>query len=199
MNKVAKDIVCRVDTNEEVLMSSFWSQGTCLVYFLRRFGCRVCRWHASMVNKLLPALAEKNVRAVAIAPEREGWEEFRDGQYWNGEIYYTPKKQLYTDLGMKRVGKVGLFASFFSRRAIDAIFKSNGVCGNYRGDPYQCGGAFVVDKDGNMLYEFRQDDFTEAPDIPAICKACGIDPPSGVEAQAAPPCDSSCAPTDPPA
>lgn len=69
---------------KEVKVESFWADGPCLIYLLRRFGCQICRWQAKAFSELAPQLKERNVRMIAIGPERLGWEEFVQGHFWDG-------------------------------------------------------------------------------------------------------------------
>jgi len=179
MEKVADFVVKNVETDQDVTVSSFWSEGPCIVYLLRRFGCQICRWHAKNVSQLATPLQDRNVRFVAIGPERLGWEDFMKGKFWvNTEVYYDPEKKLYQELGLKRSGLFGVVGGMFTKKTWDMVGKtrSAGVSGNLKGDIYQLGGLFVVDKGGDkILYEFRQQDFNDYPDVQAIAKSLGID------------------------
>jgi hypothetical protein len=46
-----------------------------------------------------------------------------------------------------------------------------GVSGNFKGDGFQNGGALVVNTNGRVLYEFRQEDPTEQCSVEQVLKA----------------------------
>merc|ERR1711937_476395 len=63
-----------------------------VVYFIRRFGCQLCRFQSSEMNeKLIPRLPE-NTSFVAIAPEHLGFEEFAELKYFDdmSRVYVNP-------------------------------------------------------------------------------------------------------------
>jgi len=55
-----------------------------VIYFLRRFGCPVCRWISKNLSALKPTLDENNVKLIGIGPEKNGMEEFIKGNYFSG-------------------------------------------------------------------------------------------------------------------
>jgi prostamide/prostaglandin F2alpha synthase len=179
MEKVANNVIKNAETDQDVTLSSLWSEGPAIIYFLRRFGCQICRWHAKNVSQLAAPLDGKNVRFVAIGPEKLGWDEFVQGKFWaSPEVYYDPEKKLYQELGMKRSGILGVMGGMLTKKTWDMVGKtrSAGVSGNLKGDIYQLGGLFVVDKGGDkILYEFRQADFNDYPDVQAIAKSLGVE------------------------
>ncbi|KRX95515.1 Prostamide/prostaglandin F synthase [Trichinella pseudospiralis] len=145
MDKIASKEVNEFDNGETVAISSFWSKGTCLLIFLRRFGCRVCAHHTMLLNELLPALMQKHIRCVAIVQEKEEIEDLKNRNLWNGELFYTLDKS-----------------------------EANAIPGDFHGDLYQLGGVFVVDKTGQCLYEFRQNSFTVSPDVQTVARVCNV-------------------------
>ena len=55
-----------------------------VLFFLRRFGCQVCRWTASEVSKLEPDLKANGVGLVGIGPEETGLKDFSEGGFFKG-------------------------------------------------------------------------------------------------------------------
>ncbi|KRZ18849.1 Prostamide/prostaglandin F synthase [Trichinella zimbabwensis] len=164
MDKIASKEVNELDSGEAVEISSFWSKGTCLLIFLRRFGCRVCAHHTMLLNELLPALMQRHIRCVAIVQEKEGIEDFKVQNLWNGELFYTLDKSIYADLGIQ--------SSLFCKKSY--TMEANSIFGDFHGDMYKLCGVFVVDETGQCLYEFRQNGFTVSPDVQTIARVCNV-------------------------
>lgn len=72
-------VVCQV-----VTLKSLWDTHPCVVFFLRRFGCQVCRWIAKEASKLKATLDSNGVRLIGVAPESVGLKEFLDENYFKG-------------------------------------------------------------------------------------------------------------------
>jgi len=176
------------------VLSSFWADSPCLIYFVRRFGCQICRWQSSYVSKLFEAVKDQNVRFIAVGPERLGWEDFKKGKFWtNDDVYYDPEKKLYQEMGLKRSGFFGVLGGMLTKKTWDMVGKTRaaGVTGNLQGDKGQLGGLFVVSKGGEkILFEFRQQDFNDHPDVQDIAKSLGIEYTPPVEPLQQPVCNS---------
>jgi len=69
---------------QDVEVQSLWGGQTVVLFFLRRFGCQVCRWTAAEVSKLEPDLRASGVALVGIGPEEAGLQEFREGGFFKG-------------------------------------------------------------------------------------------------------------------
>lgn len=76
------------------------------------------------------------------------------------ELYIDTKKESYNALGFKRFGWLGLLPAMISSisRAAQGRAKALGLGGNMSGDGFQNGGALVVNKNGDTLYHFVQED-----------------------------------------
>lgn len=67
----------------------------------------------------------------------------------------------------------GLLTRKWRERA--ALAESKGVCGNIKdGNGLQNGGALVVNKSGNVLYEYRQEDAADHIPASEILKAFNL-------------------------
>uniref|UniRef100_A0A8C6SDI8 Peroxiredoxin like 2B n=1 Tax=Neogobius melanostomus TaxID=47308 RepID=A0A8C6SDI8_9GOBI len=72
------------ETGETVELKSLWKDQPVVLFFLRRFGCQICRWMASEISKLEPDLKASGVSLVGIGPEEFGLQEFKDGGFFKG-------------------------------------------------------------------------------------------------------------------
>ncbi|GAA6110342.1 prostamide/prostaglandin F synthase [Tachysurus ichikawai] len=105
VDKLGSKCVKSAVSGEQVELSSLWRDQTVVMFFLRRFGCQICRWAAVEVSKLEKDLRVNRVALVGIGPEETGLKEFQDGGFFKGEIYIDENKQCYKDLGFKSRSK----------------------------------------------------------------------------------------------
>lgn len=108
---------------EKVKLESLWKDSTCVVVFLRRFGCVFCRQSAMEISKLIPVLNRNNVRLFAVGLEDFGHEEFVQGGYFKGDLYIDVDEASYKEIGYKKYGTIGVLMSLFHKTARDAIGK----------------------------------------------------------------------------
>lgn len=67
-----------------VELQSLWQDQPVVLFFLRRFGCQICRWMASEISKLEPDLRASRVALVGVGPEEFGLKEFKEGGFFKG-------------------------------------------------------------------------------------------------------------------
>ncbi|XP_051931697.1 prostamide/prostaglandin F synthase [Hippocampus zosterae] len=169
--RVGKNLLKSTDTGESVELQSLWQDGPAVLFFLRRFGCQVCRWTAAEISKLEPDLSANGVALVGIGPEELGLEEFKKLGFFKGSIYVDEQKNCYKDLGFKRytVLSVGPAALGKKVREVASKASADGIQGNFSGDLLQSGGMLIVAKGGEKtLLHFIQDspgDYVPLEDI----------------------------------
>ncbi|XP_071382471.1 prostamide/prostaglandin F synthase isoform X2 [Centroberyx affinis] len=175
--KVGKNLLKSADTGESVELQSLWQEKPAVLFFLRRFGCQVCRWMASEISKLEPDLRANGVALVGIGPEETGLEEFREGGFFKGSLYVDKKKKSYKDLGFKRYTALSVVPAALGKKVRDIISKANaeGIQGNFTGDLLQSGGTLIVAKGGEkVLLHFVQDSPGDHLPLEDIAKALGV-------------------------
>lgn len=74
---------------QTVELQSLWKDQPAVLFFLRRFGCQVCRWIAAEISKLEADLRASGVALVGIGPEELGLKEFKDGGFFKGRKELT--------------------------------------------------------------------------------------------------------------
>lgn len=79
---------------QTVELQSLWKDQPVVLFFLRRFGCQICRWIAAEISKLEPDLRASGVALVGIGPEEFGLKEFKDGGFFKGSKWMTVDKDL---------------------------------------------------------------------------------------------------------
>ncbi|XP_047301362.1 prostamide/prostaglandin F synthase isoform X4 [Homo sapiens] len=165
--RVGACILKHAVTGEAVELRSLWREHACVVAGLRRFGCVVCRWIAQDLSSLAGLLDQHGVRLVGVGPEALGLQEFLDGDYFAGELYLDESKQLYKELGFKRLwtqaspefgqatwclrryNSLSILPAALGKpvRDVAAKAKAVGIQGNLSGDLLQSGGLLVVSKE----------------------------------------------------
>jgi hypothetical protein len=92
---------------------------------------------------------------------------FTKYSFWNGPIF-TIEKIVYEEL----FGRKGLLDNFFGLLDVDkeAYERSKSTPGNLRGDGFQLGGQYVVDKGGKVLLEHKQKLFGDDAKIQDLLK-----------------------------
>jgi prostamide/prostaglandin F2alpha synthase len=136
-----------------------WDEKPCALFFLRRLGCPICRSYIELVEKFREEWEECGVNLVCLSFEAFGEgsdfdRSFEKHAFWNGKIY-TISKQVYQEL----FGRKGLLDNFYGLLDMDkeAYERSKSTPGNLKGDGFQLGGQFVVNKRGTkVLLEHRQ-------------------------------------------
>ncbi|TNM88734.1 hypothetical protein fugu_004988 [Takifugu bimaculatus] len=165
------------ETGETVELQSLWKDQPVVLFFLRRFGCQICRWIAAEISKLEPDLRASGVALVGIGPEEFGLKEFKDGGFFKGTIYVDEKKKTYKDLGFKRYTAISVVPAAMGKKVRDvaAKAKADGVEGNFSGDLLQSGGMLIVAKGGEkVLLHFIQDSPGDYLPLEDISNAVGI-------------------------
>ncbi|XP_014856235.1 PREDICTED: prostamide/prostaglandin F synthase [Poecilia mexicana] len=175
--KVGKNLLKSADTGEKVELQSLWQDQPVVVFFLRRFGCQVCRWMASEISKLEPYLRANGVSLVGVGPEELGLQEFKEGGFFKGSIYVDEEKNCYKDLGFKRYTALNVLPAALGKKVRDISSKAGaaGIQGNFKGDLMQSGGLIIVTKGGEkVLLHFIQDSPGDFVPLDDISTALGI-------------------------
>ncbi|KAM6980079.1 prostamide/prostaglandin F synthase [Aplochiton taeniatus] len=175
--KVATNTLKNVVSGENVELQSLWREQPLVLFFLRRFGCQVCRWMASEISKLEPDLKASGVSLVGVGPEELGINEFKEGGFFKGDLYVDEKKKSYKDLGFKRYTAVSVVPAALGKKVRDVSAKASaqGIKGNFSGDLLQSGGMLIVAKGGEkVLLHFVQDSPGDCVPLEDIVKALGI-------------------------
>lgn len=175
--KVGKNSLKSAESGETVELQSLWQDQPVVLFFLRRFGCQVCRWTASEISKLEPHLKASGVALVGIGPEELGLQEFKDGGFFKGSIYVDGQKKCFKDLGFKRYTALNVLPAAMGKKVRDVAAKASaeGIQGNFSGDLLQSGGMLIVAKGGEkVLLHFIQDSPGDYIPLDDISQALGI-------------------------
>ncbi|XP_066526624.1 prostamide/prostaglandin F synthase isoform X2 [Hoplias malabaricus] len=175
--KLSSNLLKNATSRESVELGSLWQNQTVVIFFLRRFGCQVCRWTAAEVSKLETDLKTNGIALIGVGPEETGLNEFVEGRFFKGDIYIDEKKQCYKDLGFKRYNAINVLPAAMGKKVREVVSKASaeGIQGNFSGDLLQSGGMLIVAKGGeNVLLHFVQDSPGDHVPLEDITKALGI-------------------------
>ncbi|CAL1608311.1 unnamed protein product [Knipowitschia caucasica] len=165
------------ETGESVELKSLWKDQPVVLFFLRRFGCQICRWMAAEISKLEADLKAAGVSLIGVGPEEFGLQEFKAGGFFKGAVYVDEKKKCYKDLGFKRYSALGVVPAALGKKVRDVSSKAEaaGIKGNFSGDLLQSGGMLLVNKGGEkVLLHFVQDSPGDMVPLEEISKAVGV-------------------------
>lgn len=143
---------------EEGYLENLWAEKPVALFFLRRLGCPICRSYIEIVEKYREEIEKLGVSLVCLSFEAfgEGSDKdrtFEKHKFWNGQIY-TIHKKVYEEL----FGRKGFLDNFYGLLDMDkeAYERSKKTPGNMKGDGFQLGGQYVVQKGGKVKLEHKQ-------------------------------------------
>lgn len=154
-----------LDDGSSVELGTLFAERPLALVFLRHFGCMFCREIVGWMNRH----PEANV--VFVAGERvEECARFRERTDSSHRFVSDPGRSLFEAFGLGRGRLAQLMNANTVRRGIAAMRQ-----GFYQGvptsDPMMLGGAFVVDTDGCIAWEYRSRDMADNPSSDEILGA----------------------------
>jgi len=190
LSQIAKISLVNAATKSKVEFAQFHEEKPTVYFFIRRFGCILCRWGAKDIRRIIPIVGDR-AHVIAIAPEWLGLEEFQKGNYWNDNLFVEETKQIYKEIGFKRYTALSVLGVITDKKvsAMNKQAKAEGLTGNFSGDKLTTGGVLVVDK-GEVLLEFKQESAGDHCPAEDILKSLGIDPTLLDKSENSPNCNS---------
>ncbi|XP_054271307.1 prostamide/prostaglandin F synthase-like [Macrosteles quadrilineatus] len=148
-----------VGTNQMETLENVWKDKTCVIIFFRRWGCLYCRLWAKEVSQIANILSNNNIRLIGVGPEQLGVEEFKEGKFFDGELFVDVDKKVYSKIGFKRYNYLSILWYIMGRVGRSAYNrgKAANIPWNLQGDGLQNGGCLIVEKGGRILHSYRQD------------------------------------------
>lgn len=173
-----KEVIRDARNKEEtILLEDLWAEKPVVLFFLRRLGCPICRSYIEQVEPYRQEWEENGVNLVCLSFEAFGEgsdfdRSFEKHSFWNGKIY-TIDKKVYQEL----FGRKGLLDNFYGLLDVDkeAYERSKKTPGNLKGDGFQLGGQYVVQKGGEVKLEHKQKlfgDDAKLEKIFAVLQSC---------------------------
>ncbi|XP_067872861.1 prostamide/prostaglandin F synthase [Heterodontus francisci] len=195
LTKIGVNLIKNIQTGELVELKSLWQERASVIFFLRRFGCQVCRWTAKEISKLKEVFEQNDIHLAGVGPEELGMQDFIEGQYFKGDLYIDEKKQCYKDLGFKRYNTLNLLPAALGQKVRQVVSQANkdGISGNFSGDMMQSGGMLIVSKGGEkVLFHFVQDSPGDHVPLDTILQILDISAKVEVDEAKMPQCTDAC-------
>lgn len=177
--KFLQGIKVRTVEGEMVTLSDYWEYNTVVLKILRRFGCPLCRFESRLLSELKPEFESMGIKLLAVGFEEIGFGDFISGGYWNWDILIDKERNTYSALALKRTPVAAGIFDLMSGATIAALSAAQkaGIRGDLRGDGFQLGGTFVVEKGtSKLLYEYRQEGAGSYASLKELFEICGGDP-----------------------
>lgn len=133
---------------------------TVVMGWLRHYGCTLCKKQAADWNLLLPRLTHCGPVSVGLIGngQVEQVDEFRNEMNWNGWLFTDPQRTTYRRMGFEK----GVGVTFTARglgKVINSVKEGNKQSWlRMPTDPFQQGGAVIVDKHG-FVCELHRDEY----------------------------------------
>lgn len=145
----APDLNVLLSTGEMVALSDLYRESPVALVFVRHFGCVFCRERIAEFRRL----ENENVVFVTMGNPVQA-EAIRQKFRSPHRFVCDPEQAVYQAFGLPK----GSFGQMFNPttfvRGFRAAARGHGV-GAPVGDPWQLGGAFVIDRTGRVTWEKR--------------------------------------------
>lgn len=171
-------------------VGEFWSDRGSFLVFLRHFACPGCSEQLAIVSPYLSELRREGTRVVLVAtsaPNRIP--SFAKRMHLDSglvEVVTDPSLETH-----KAANLVRSVASLINVRTVAEAVRLYAQ-GHFvsreegDGDVYQQGGALLVDRDGNVLFQHSNRDMTDHFSMDDVCDALGRRPQPSLESTARP-------------
>ncbi|MFQ3587468.1 MAG: peroxiredoxin-like family protein [Fimbriimonadaceae bacterium] len=168
---VAPELKLRLSTGEEVSIADLHREGPVALVFVRHFGCVFCRERIAEFRRL----EDQNIVFVTMGNLVQA-EAVRQKLRSPHRFVCDPEQVAYEAFGLPKGSFVQMFNPTTFVRGFRAAVRGHGV-GAPVGDPWQLGGAFVIDRTGRITWEKRAthaaDDASEEEILRELARAAG--------------------------
>eukprot|EP00040_Diaphanoeca_grandis_P004859 m.30391 g.30391 ORF g.30391 m.30391 type:complete len:149 (+) comp16276_c0_seq1:569-1015(+) len=130
---------------------------------------------------LRPVLDKHGVKLVAIGME-ESLDDFVEGHFFEGDLYFDKEMECYKSLKLAKGSVLSTFG-INDMRTVAAIKLAGKVPGNFKhaySHGTQLGATYVVDTNGVVVFEHRQETFGDYVENHAVLTSLGLTPPSNL-------------------
>lgn len=111
----------------------------------------------------------KKFNFIAIGLANLDYEDFVKNNFFKGNIYIDETKETYKALGFGVMGMTSLFGManpMMYYKSFQATRR--GITGNLKGDGTQLGGTIIVNKEGDIIYNHSQSNYSDEPNSKEI-------------------------------
>lgn len=159
--------------NHNHTAGKLWAPNGAIVFVVRRPGCILCREEAmDLSTNLYPRLASnsKKPKLVAVVAETTSVDGFLDA-FKGGETYLDEERAFQKALGDRWLGLQGLFYPSVWKNGGRAQKKYPELQGDLKGEGRRLGGLLVLDKKGEVKYEYQEKVFGDHAPLTEVYEA----------------------------
>ncbi|KAI9297718.1 hypothetical protein K502DRAFT_281522, partial [Neoconidiobolus thromboides FSU 785] len=162
----------------EVLLSDIWKKRPVILKVLARLGCTLCMHEAKLMSDLQPFFERQGIGLAAVVFEDVDLKSFLSCGYWRWDIYIDPERNVYKAAGLTKVTRMYHMSCMVNKYIMKLMLNLNlnGMVINFKGDLRQLGGTFVINTNGEIVYDFRPKKFAMYPSMKEIYASVGGDP-----------------------
>jgi len=144
---IVPDVKVQMSSGEVVPLASLYASERLALVFLRHLGCIFCREHVAQLRRL----KDLNIVFVTLGTI-EQTEAFRTKMQSPHRFICDPDKSLYQHFELPKGGLTQMISPQVFVRAIGATLQGHR---NARsdGDPLQMPGVFIIDTDGQIIWQ----------------------------------------------
>jgi peroxiredoxin len=155
---------------QPVRLGDFWRDRPVLLVFIRHFGCLFCRDQVHELRGVLDRIRAAGTELVVVGNGRPWFAKaFRDSEGLDFPLVVDPDLVAYRAAGLRR----GLLDTLGPRSLMHAVkaFSRGHRQGKVQGDPWQNGGAFLVQPDGKVTYRHISREAGDHAPLDAVLQA----------------------------
>ena len=160
--------IVNLDSGESVNLDSLYADRPLALVFMRHYGCIFCREQLASLREF----KDDNIILVGMGDQKETVE-FKRRMEVPQPIISDPTKALFQQFGLRRAS----FGQFVNRRVVTRgvnALRAGHREGIPNADPLQLAGIFILNTDGEVVFEHRSTDSSDnllGPQIAAELRA----------------------------
>ncbi|MEI7577264.1 MAG: peroxiredoxin-like family protein [Armatimonadota bacterium] len=160
--------IVNLDSGESVNLDSLYADRPLALVFMRHYGCIFCREQLASLREF----KDDNIVLVGMGDQKDTVE-FKKRMEVPQTIISDPTKGLFQQFGLRRAS----FGQFVNRRVVNRginALRAGHREGLPNADPMQLAGVFILNQDGEVVFEHRSSDSSDnllGPQIAAELRA----------------------------
>jgi peroxiredoxin len=154
--------IVNLDSGESVGLETLYQDRPLALVFMRHYGCVFCREQLASLREF----KDENIVLVGMGDQKET-AEFRRRMEVPQKMISDPTKTLFQQFGLRRAS----FGQFVNPRVVKrgiSALRAGHREGLPNADPFQLAGVFILNQDGEVLFEHRSSDASDTLLGPAI-------------------------------
>lgn len=148
--------IVNLDSGESVNLDSLYADRPLALVFMRHYGCIFCREQLASLREF----QDDNIVLVGMG-DQKATAEFKRRMEVPQTIISDPTKSLFQQFGLRRAS----FGQFMNRRVVNrgiSALRAGHREGLPNADPMQLAGVFILNRDGEVVFEHRSTDASDS-------------------------------------